>query len=87
MGAAPIHRRGGGTHTFSGTDRAGKQEAWVAVLTPQGTQRLMGEVRSGYQPIFMALAAPDMHLLVLAINVTDLQGQCFAQAQTHGIGG
>jgi len=61
--AATIHGCCGVADALGRADGAGKQQARMPVLAPQGTQGRAGEIGQRHQSILMAFATADMHLL------------------------
>ena len=56
------------------------------MFAPQSAQGLIGQIRQRNETILVPLAAPDMNLFALSVDIAYLQGQGFGKAQTHGIG-
>lgn len=57
------------------------------MFAPQSAQCLIGQIRQWDETILVPLAAPDMNLFALTVDIADLQGQGLGKAQAHGIGG
>lgn len=87
LGTAAIHVGRRATDTLGRARGIGEQQCGMAVFAPQGAQGPAGEVGQRDQAVFMALAATDVDLLSLRIDVADFKGQGFAQAQAHRVGG
>jgi hypothetical protein len=58
----------------------------MPVFDPECPQSLASEVWQRHKAIFMAFATPDMNPAACRIHIPHLQGQGFAQSQSHGIG-
>ncbi len=86
LGAAAIHVRGGRANTLRRTGGIGKQPAGVAMLAPQSAQCLIRQIGQRDETILMALAAPDMYLFALTVDIAHLQRQGLSEAQAHRIG-
>jgi hypothetical protein len=57
----------------------------MPVFDPECPQSLAGEVWQRHKAIFMAFATPNVNPTACRIHISNLQGQCFAQSQSHGI--
>ena len=56
------------------------------MFAPQSAQSWICQVGQGDETILMALAAPDMYLFALTVDIPNLQRQGLAEAQAHRIG-
>jgi len=65
----------------------GKQQLRVAVGLPEAAQHAKGDLRQGHEAVAVAFGVANMHAVAIGINVTDPQGQPFAQAQPHAVQG
>ena len=86
LSAAAIHVGSGIANLRRRTGGTGEQESWVSVFAPQSAQSAAGEVGQWHQAVLVALAAADMDLVALGIDIADFKSQGFTQAQTHGVG-
>jgi hypothetical protein len=72
------------------TAGGGKEPGLVAMGFPGGAEQREGLFRQRDVPVFGALAAVDMDLEALAVNVGDLKGECLveppSQARDGGAG-
>ena len=64
---------------------AWKEPFFMAVRYPELAEQLTGGFRQPSVTVFLALAMTNMDTVVLTINITDLQVECFADSQTHGV--
>jgi hypothetical protein len=64
-----------------------EDENGVPVGYPVAAKQLIGVLRKGNVAVLGSVATMDMDHPSLAVNVEDLQGQCFGDPQTAGIDG
>ena len=60
----------------------GEQQLRVAVSLPEAAQHAKGGVRQRNEAVAVAFGIANVHTVAIGIDVTDPQGQPFAQAQT-----
>jgi len=56
------------------------------MFAPKSAQGLIGQIRQGDETILVALAASDMYLFALTVDIPHLQRQGLSEAQAHRIG-
>jgi len=66
---------------------SGKEPGFVPVGFPGGAEQSEGSFGQGDVPVFGALAAVDMDLEALAIDVSDLKAEGFMEPESHAIDG
>ena len=65
----------------------GEQQFGVVVRLPEPAQHAQGDLWQWHKPVPVAFGVADVHPVAHRINVTDLQGQSFTQAQTQAVQG
>src|SRR5262245_25917545 len=81
------HGRGRRGTLFLIAPRGGKEPGFVTVGCPVGPQPHQGLFGQWDVPVFGALAAVDMDLEALAIDVRDLEGEGFMEPEAQAIDG
>lgn len=72
---------------FNGARRIGKQQIWMAMLSPEFPEADKCEVRKRNQPVLVALAPADMNQSPPGINISHLERQGLAKTKSHGVCG
>ena len=81
------HGRGSGRTLFLIAPSGGKEPGLVTVGFPVGAKQSQGICGQGDVTVFGALAAVDMDLEALAIDVGDLQGEGFMEPESQAVDG
>ena len=85
--AAPVQRCAGATRALQATMAIGEQQRGVMVRLPEPAQDAKRDLGQWHKPIPVAFGVAYVHPVAHCIDVGDLQGQAFAQAQAQAVQG
>ena len=87
LDTGPTHGGGRGRTLLVIPPGGGKEPGLVTMGFPGGAEQREGIFRQRDVPVFGALAAVDMDLEALAIDVRDLQGEGFLEPEAQAVDG
>ena len=83
--AAPVQRRACATRAAQAALAIGEQQFRVVVRLPEPAQDTQGDLGQWHKPIPVAFGVAYVDPVAHGVNVGDLQGQAFAQAQAQAV--